>query len=1102
MKKFNQIYVENLVNNIEKFYKRFYFNKLYKGLAITIALVILVFLVVNFFVFYGELSGNMRFTLFYTYIFIVLAIFYSQVMVPILQLFRLKEGISKKLAAKYIGDYFPEIKDKLINTIEFMELSSPSSLALASIKKRSRAFDNFEFEAAVIPMRLKILGIILVIPLVIFVSVFLTNSEVISTGTYKLLNYDKEFVPDAPFQFMVSPGNFNAIAGADVSIKLSLSGNELPNEAFIELNGVNYRMRMVDGYFYYNLVNVRSNFDYRIKAGSFHSKNFVINVAELPRITELRLEVIYPKYTGLPSQEFSNISRLELPFGSIINWKFVTKEAGNLNFLINKIPINITKTGAQKWEYSSEIKSSFDYSIDLIDGFNGIHEGENHHIRCLTDTYPSISVNAMIDSTGMNQSLFFGRIADDYGFKDVSVILSNTDSTWNQPIDFDSQNGNGTFSYVLDHSIVENASTITFGVRDNDKFNGFKLTVSTPVRITILSEDDKNKLELNEKNKIIADIEKLAKDSKLLDKDIKDLNKELLTKRNLDWENQNKANNIQKKFRDLQKKNEDINERIRNSTDETIREDQTIVEKERQLEELFDKLLNDKTKELFKELEELMKNLNKENLQQHLEKMALNQDDISKELDRNLEIFKQLELEQGLEKAMEKIIELSVKQEELSVKNGNLAISNEKNLEEQEKLSREFEDIVKDLQRLDSLNKELKDPNKLDLDKKAQEEILNSQKSAEQKSKAGKQKESSEEQKNASEKMKQLEQKVKESFETGSSNQEGEDLESMRKLLENLLVLSFDQENLMEVLKSLDITDPSIVNIGQKQQELINSSEMVKDSLFALSVRVPQINDLVTTETTLITSNMENSLETLSDRKISKTLYHNQKALTSINNLAVLIDEIIQQMQEQQKNKKKGTGSCSKPGEGSPKPSLKSSKKKQDELAKKMAAMKKKLEKGNKPGHMNPGRMGEGMSKEIAEMAAQQEIIREELRKMMNELQKAGDLGAAGKLKELEELMDKNETDIINLNLDQEFLNRQKDIESKLLKAENSERERELDSQRKSEQNAGKENVMNKQLEEYLKVQKRELELLRLSNPNLNGFYKTKVKQYNSSMSK
>ena len=76
-------------------------------------------------------------------------------------------------------------------------------------------------------------------------------------------------------------------------------------------------------------------------------------------------------------------------------------------------------------------------------------------------------------------------------------------------------------------------------------------------------------------------------------------------------------------------------------------------------------------------------------------------------------------------------------------------------------------------------------------------------------------------------------------------------------------------------------------------------------------------------------------------------------------------------------------------------------------------------------------------------MAAQQNAIKEQLKKLQEENKKQG--GGLGDLKSLLDQLDQNERDILNKNISRETILRQQEIMSKLLKAENAQRERELD---------------------------------------------------------
>jgi len=172
------------------------------------------------------------------------------------------------------------------------------------------------------------------------------------------------------------------------------------------------------------------------------------------------------------------------------------------------------------------------------------------------------------------------------------------------------------------------------------------------------------------------------------------------------------------------------------------------------------------------------------------------------------------------------------------------------------------------------------------------------------------------------------------------------------------------------------------------------------------------------------------------------------------------------------------------------------SKKKQNELSKEIKKMKDGLKKGEKPGKLNPGKLGEGMSMEVAKLSSQQSEIRKELRRLRDELAKEGDLSGAGELKKLEDLLEKNEEDLINLKLDHEFFERQADIEVKMLEAEEALRTREMEQKRESVSGNDYVKSTSSVLEDYLRLKQKELELLRLVNPTLNKYYKGKVNVY------
>ena len=126
-------------------------------------------------------------------------------------------------------------------------------------------------------------------------------------------------------------------------------------------------------------------------------------------------------------------------------------------------------------------------------------------------------------------------------------------------------------------------------------------------------------------------------------------------------------------------------------------------------------------------------------------------------------------------------------------------------------------------------------------------------------------------------------------------------------------------------------------------------------------------------------------------------------------------------------------------------------------------------------------------------MAAKQAAIREELRKMESELGKGG---GGNKLKELQELMEKTETDLVNKQITRETIRRQEDILTRLLESEKAEREREKEKKRKSTESKNEIYRNPNEFFEYNSRKEKELELMKTMSPSFNSFYKNKVSEY------
>jgi hypothetical protein len=134
-----------------------------------------------------------------------------------------------------------------------------------------------------------------------------------------------------------------------------------------------------------------------------------------------------------------------------------------------------------------------------------------------------------------------------------------------------------------------------------------------------------------------------------------------------------------------------------------------------------------------------------------------------------------------------------------------------------------------------------------------------------------------------------------------------------------------------------------------------------------------------------------------------------------------------------------------------------------------------------------------GNAQQLAQMAAQQEYIRREMQKALNEMQKQGYKEPGG---QTANQMEETETDLVNKKITEQTMKRQQDILTRLLEHENAEREREFDEKRES--NTAKEEILSNPalFLEYKKLKEQENELLRTVPLEMAPFYKQKVSKY------
>lgn len=1100
-----------LITKLNRFIRRYYLNQMLRGLIWFVAVSGIFFLLFTVFEYYSWSGRITRAMLFYTYLVLNVFILTVLVAIPLLKLFRIGRIMDEETAARIIGEHFPQVKDKLLNTIQLKKLSEENGTAVllrAGIAQKTRKLHPVPFMRAVdLRKNRKYLPYALP-PLLLILTLLFSAPATITEPSKRLIHYTLEYSRPLPFNIELLNEELSAVQQEDFTIRARVSGELMPSNIYFSVQNSSLAFSKAgNNEFHYTLNQLHSDIQFSIQAESYTFGPYYLRVLPRPSIISYEASVDYPAYTGKKDEVFENTGDFVVPEGSLISWNFITRDVGTLYFRSDEKLVGIEASGSNAFKHSLHIRKNMAYTVSVANEHMSSPDSLSYAITSIPDMYPNVIVEEFRDSVYDKRLYFRGQISDDYGFTRLLFtheFLNHFDSAriegkqYSEDIAISSDLPKQMVfhHFDLDRLNIRPGDEIAyyFEVWDNDAVNGFKSGKSHRMIFRAPSLEEISDQTETENAGIKDEMEDIIDEARILQKQIEKLNKQLINKESLNWQDREQIKDLLNRQESLHQRMELLEEmnRQKNFREEEYREmNPEILEKHQQLQELFDAVMDEEMKKMFEELQKMLDDIRKEDVSEMLEKMEMSAEEIEQELDKNLELFKKLEFDKKLTETIEKLNKLADEQAELKQKTETKEEDAEQLAEEQQELNEAFGKLREDLDELEALNRELEDQKQMQDTEQQEESIEHDMEQSLEDLQKGHNKKASGKQQDAGDKMKEMAKQLFQMQMDMAMQSNAEDIRTLREILENLLVISFDQEDLIADLGMINYADPRYQEIIQQQHEIGENMKIVEDSLYALSKRQMMIEPFVNKEVDKINSSIEDANERLEARRKGDAAKSQQYVMTSVNNLALLLSEALNNMQKMQNMDMPGSSSCDNPGGSSPSQMPQNMSQMQEMLNKQMQQMKNGQQQDGKSG--KNGKMS--MSEQFARMAAQQEAIRREMQNYLEQLKAQGETGDAGMNKLMEE-MEKTELDLVNKQLTEETMQRQEEILTRLLKHEKAMREREKEERRESRE-AKNQNYSNPaDFLEYKRILLKETELLKTVPPNLKPFYKRKVNEY------
>ena len=1097
-----------ITQKLRQFSLKFYTNELIRGSILFFSFGIIYLFFILFIEYFLWLKPLLRTIMFWIFIFVELFLLTKFILFPVFKIVGLKKGISFEESSKIIGRHFPEVGDKLLNILQLKQQSSQSDLLLASINQKSAALQPVPFVKAIDFSKNKKYLKYGLIPFFIWVlsSISGTN-DALTKSLERVVNYKTAYSPPTPFSFLLISTKLQVVQGNDVAVAFKIVGSLLPDEVKIVFNNQQYFMQPT-GFdtFTYTFSDVKENINFQVEANGVESDWCQIEVINTPVINNILLDIIYPIYLGKRNETIQNAGNFVVPEGTSIVWNITTSNAEKISFIENDQRSNFDKVTSDKFQFSKKILKPFYYLISSSNKNLSDFENLQFYVNVIPDEYPTISVVSNIDSISRGIAQFAGQISDDYGFKKLQLIYyDKSNSLDKKTVDIPIASNNiQTFFYQFPKgiSLVEGKIyELFFQIFDNDGVNGSKKSTSRAFQYRHKSSDEIEEELLKEQKNTIQNLEKAVQTQEKEQKQLETLQQDLQQKKNSNWNDQKKIENFIKRQEQYKEMMQRQTDKLQENLDEEKEQNQSLQDRKEALKERIQELKkSDKQQKLLDEIQKMAEKLNKEDLVEKAKELAQQNRQQQRSLEKTLELVKRFYVEQKTMQIASKVDELAKKQE-LVVNDSTNTISKQKEIE------KEFQEIEKKLEEINNDNEKLKDPMELpDVDddtNKINEELQNAQENLEKK-------ESSKAKKNqqkSAQKMKEMSDKMRKSMMEIQGESMEENMDDLRKILENLVLFSLEQESLMKKFNQISTTHPDFGKELKKQNEIKKYFEHIDDSLYVLSMRVPTISIKIQNDLSTVHYNLDQSLDNFAENRFSQAISNQRYVMTSTNNLSDYLSNVLNNMkQNMSMQMRQGKGKSSEF-------SLPDLIKKQQGLSKKMEDGMKKGEdngKGNtsveiigenkgdqKNGQKNgqgEGNQSDDLNGELYEIFKQQSELRQQLQDAINENEsdKPGGSNAKKALKTMEQL----ENEILEKGFSSEVLQKMRQLNYELLKLDKAALNQGKDSNRKSNINQIINERNNLKALEFKKQFYNQIEILNRQSLPLQQLYRNKVRTY------
>ncbi len=380
----------------------------------------------------------------------------------------LRKSLTLRDVALNIEQNHPDLEDRLVSAIEFGDRESTDPIEAHMLQRlledTTQRTEGVDFKATIDHSRTrKHVGIAALVFVGCCVLTLLFPKEIHTSLLRVLVPWEKTD-PILTTQLTVEPGNARILRGKSLPIHVTVTGKSAEkvvltyentrgsDAAASDIETTEQQPKTMIGMlrspsdmrgFAYEIFNIDADMEYYIVANEVTSERYMVEVFDMPRVTEIAVAYTYPAYTRLKPVVQTGTGDIQAVVGTRAELKLVTNKAiqtakfthktdtGQISFFEKLTETPESDTTQMVISDGNTLTTTVDivadgiYSVELlcVDGFNN-EIPIKYNIKAIPDATPEVVIKEPgrdIKTTKLGEVEIIAEATDDYGIAELKL---------------------------------------------------------------------------------------------------------------------------------------------------------------------------------------------------------------------------------------------------------------------------------------------------------------------------------------------------------------------------------------------------------------------------------------------------------------------------------------------------------------------------------------------------------------------------------------------------------------------------------------------------------------------------------------------------------